>query len=296
MSHPFQDLCGWKFLPREIEKVAQKQKFYRMSSVGLQANEETTLLYKFVKQTFGSYIVRRQGIGDCVSMGAACAVDHIKAVQIALKNIAAEFKTETCTEAIYGLSRVEIGGGQLRGGDGSSGSWAAEAVKRYGTLCRGLYDKWDLSNYSANLARDWGDTGLPDELEPIAHEHLIQVVTQCHTVDDVKACITNGYPVTIACNTGFNSTRDKNGFAWPGPIWPHQQCIIAYRNDIEGFCIQNSWGPEWISGPLVLDQPEGSYWITSEVLDDIFNAGDADMWSYSNFDSYLPQKLNLRWV
>jgi len=296
MSLGFQDLFGWKYLPHEIEKVAQKQKFYQMSSVGLQANEQTTLLYKYVRDVFGSYIVRRQGIGDCVSMGAAGAVDTLKAVQIALKNILGDFKTETCTEAIYALSRVEIGGGQLRGDDGSVGGWAAEAVKKYGTLCRDKYGKWDLTAYDANRARAWGDSGLPDELEPIAHEHLVQTVTRCLSVQDVKANVTNGYPVTLASNQGFLTSRDKNGFSWPHDIWPHQMFINGYRNDIEGFCVQNSWGPEWISGPLILDQPEGSFWITGEVLNDIFNSGEADVWSYSSFDGYPPQKLDLRWV
>ena len=285
------DLCGAKIVRKETERIQGIQKFKAFKDVPLVARNETTLLYKYLEKLAGKFPLRTQGTGDCVSMGAALAVDILKGVQAFLKNTHGSWIAETATEVLYALSRVEIGGGAFRGEAGSTGAWAAEAVKKYGTLARGVYGSIDLSIYSSRRADDWGDRGCPDELESLTREHQVLTVTRVYTTEDVKAAITNGYPVTIASNAGFQNRRDKNGFSWPEGIWPHQMCIIAYRTDIEGFLIQNSWGI-WNSGPKAWDQPEGSFWVTPEVLQErILN--DGDCWSFSNFEDYPPQKLTL---
>jgi len=294
------DLCGHKYLPKEIVRIQGLQPHPTMkiagAAYGLQAKKETTLLYRNLIQVLGHFLILTQAIGDCVSFGMAGAINVLKATQIVL-NASEDWKGPTATEPIYALSRVEVGGRQLAGNDGSCGAWAAQAVKTYGTLVRDIYGKYDLRNYSGQVAKNWGESGLPDELEPTAHEHLVKTVTQVTTVEDAIASITNGYPFTIASNQGFQNVRDKNGFSWPQGAWPHQMYIDSYRTDIEGFLVVNSWGPNWITGPkFPEDQPDGSFWISAEVLENIFSTGDADCWSISSFNGYPPQEINLEIV
>lgn len=308
----FIDLCGWKHLPHEVTRIQGLQKHPTLkiagAVTGLQAKKETTLLFPNLVKILGSYPVLQQAIGDCTSFGMAGAINVLKAVQIVLNNTHEDWKGLTATEPIYGISRIDIGQGQMGeadnngNNDGSCGAWIAETVKTYGTLIKAIYGNYDLTNYSGSRAREWGNTGVPKELKSLSHEHIVKTITRVTSVEETIASITNGYPVTLSCNQGFHNVRDKDGFSFPEGVWPHQQYIDSYRTDIEGFLVINSWGPKWISGPKAYDQPDGSYWIKAEVLDDIYNRRDsdgnseADCWNISNFDGYPPQELNLEIV
>ena len=60
-----------------------------------------------------------------------------------------------------------------------------------------------------------------------------------------------------------------------------------------GTLCQNSWGPNWISGPKRHNQPDGSFWIDADVLEKrILSQGDS--WAYSNFVGYPPQSVSAR--
>lgn len=243
-----------------------------------------------------AFICNGYGVHNCVSMGAACGVDVLRCVQHFLLNTSEDWIAECATEPIYAFSRVEIAGGQLGGGDGSNGIWAAKAMKQYGILIRKKYGNIDLSVYSGQRARQWGmpRAGVPDELEPIAKEHIVKNYSQVRTWEEARDALANGYPVTIASNAGFTSTRDKDGFARPSGSWAHQMCLTAMKDDGRpGALIQNSWGPNWIGGPKgEHDIPDGSFWCDAEVLErNILSAGDS--WALSNFDGFPPQKLNL---
>src|SRR5690606_15878528 len=134
-----------------------------------------------------------------------------------------------------------------------------------GTLIRKNYGQEDLTRYSGNKARDWGRRGTPSSLLPYAKEHLIKTVTKITSVEQCRDSLANGYPVTIASNAGFTSTRDRYGFARRSGSWAHQMFLHAVDDDgvdgaPKGVCCQNSWGPSWISGPKRLGQPDGSFW------------------------------------
>lgn len=260
---------------------------------------KTVLLYQHLVKLAGKFNVRLQTIGDCVSMGAACAVDVLRGVQHFVQGTGESWIAECATEPIYAGSRVEIAGGQLGGGDGSNGIWAAKWVKQYGILLRQKYGNIDLTTYSGQRARQWGmpRAGVPDELEPIAKLHPVQQYTQVRTWEEARDALANGYPVTIASGAGFTSTRDKDGFARPSGSWAHQMCLIAVKDDSRpGVLINNSWGPNWIGGPKgEYDIPDGSFWCDAAVLErNILSAGDS--WAFSNFDGFPPQDLNLHWL
>src|SRR5437763_1529398 len=77
---------------------------------------------------------------------------------------AAEEYRDLAQEVIYGGSRVEVGGGRLRG-DGSVGAWAAKFVHDYGVVPRGVHGRYDLSRYDERRCREYGARGVPGDLE-----------------------------------------------------------------------------------------------------------------------------------
>lgn len=296
----YSHLCGWNDMPAEIDKIMSKMLNPTMASygVGLQGSGKgkVTLLYKYLLQVVGKYNTRLQNIGDCVSMGAAGAVDLLRCVQHVLCGTYEEWIAECATEPIYAGSRVEIAKGQLGGGDGSNGIWACQWLQQYGVLLRQKYGNIDLTSYSGNRARQWGmpRAGVPNELESIARLHPVKTFTQVKTWEELRDAIANGYPVTVACSRGFGNKRDSDGFITGRAVWPHQQHVIAARDDKRpGGLILNSWG-DWCSGPKgdFEDIPIGSYWVDAEILErDMLSAGDS--WAISNFESFPSQKLNL---
>jgi len=254
------------------------------------------LLYDFIrKASNGQYPNRKQTIGDCVAHGAAYAVDAVKSVDIILKNEFEEWVEETATEDIYAGSRVQIGGGRIRG-DGSIGAWAARYVNEYGALPRGKYGNVDLTTYSGSKARSWGrgGAGVPKSLIPTAKKHPIQTVSKVTTYEEVRDLIANGYAVTIASMQGFSSKRDSEGFAKPQGSWAHQMSILAVDDEYKrpGVLVQNSWGT-WNSGPKRHDQPNGSFWVDAEEIERrILKKGDS--WAFSGYEGFKPRELNTR--
>ena len=240
-----------------------------------------------------AFICNGYGVHNCVSHGAANAVDILRAIQTATGK--GQWLAETASEVIYALSRVEIGHGQLGSGDGSVGAWAAEACRTYGTLLRQVYGKYDLTKYDGNRAKSWGmpNAGLPNDLEPAAHEHLVRSVTLVKTWEDLCDAIAAGYPVTVASNQGFTSTRDSEGFARPSGTWGHQMVFWA-ADDLsprKGALIENSWGPNWITGPTTYDQPPGSFWADKSVVEHMLAMQDS--WAYSDYEGFPPKQLDL---
>ena len=123
------DLGGWVNDPAKVEEVMTELPFPVFSDVWTNIKDsgkgKKILLYDYIKKASGGkYPIRKQTVGDCVSQGAAYAVDAVKSVDIILKKEFEEWVAETATEDIYAGSRVQIGKGRLSG-DGSIGAWAA---------------------------------------------------------------------------------------------------------------------------------------------------------------------------
>lgn len=291
---------GWIDDPAAVEAVMNDLPFPVFSDIWTPIKDsgkgKRVLLYDFIrKASNGEYPKRKQTIGDCVAHGAAYAVDAVKSVDIILKNEFEEWVEETATEDIYAGSRVQIGGGRIRG-DGSIGAWAARYVNEYGALPRGKYGNVDLTTYSGSKARSWGrgGAGVPKSLIPTAKKHPIQTVSQVTTYEEVRDLIANGYAVTIASMQGFSSKRDSEGFARPQGSWAHQMSILAVDDEYKrpGVLVQNSWGT-WNSGPKRHDQPNGSFWVDAEEIERrILKKGDS--WAFSGYEGFKPRELNTR--
>jgi len=293
-------LFGWKPNPKAVDEILSQlaHPLFGPAASDIKDNGKgkIALLYEFIVKAIGSYNVRSQQIGDCVSMGAARAIDILRATQAV--NTEGRWIAETCTEAIYALSRVEVGGGRLGRGDGSYGAWAAKAVKDHGTLIRIKYDSHDLTKYSGDRARSWGmpRAGLPDVLEPTARQYPVRTVSLVTTWEQLRDAIASGYPVTIASNRGFNTKRDKDGFLKPSGSWAHQMCVVGIDDTKRpGACICNSWGRHWVEGPKAHNQPDGTFWCDADVMEkDILRQEDS--WAFSEYQGFPPKKLDLRIV
>jgi hypothetical protein len=302
MPNNFDHLQGWCDRPADVNAIMAVLPMPVFGEVyGELKNSgrgKIVLLYQCVEKVAGSFHVRLQTIGDCVSMGAACAVDTLKATEIVIKGDLEEWIGDTATEDIYGGSRIQIGNGQLGYGDGSVGAWAAQYVSTYGTLVRKNYGSVDLTTYDGERARRWGNpgAGCPRDLLVFAKEHLVKTVSQVRNYEEARDAIANGYPITVASNQGFTKVRDNDGFARPEGNWGHQMCFTAVDDSFKrpGLLCQNSWGTTWISGPKRNGQPDGSFWVDADTVNRML--GQNDSWAYSNFDGFQLQELSLDWV
>lgn len=230
---------------------------------------------------------RDQGsVGSCVSFGSACAVEYCECVAIAAaKKVGLpvpEFKP-VAQEVIYGGSRVQVGGGRIRG-DGSTGAWAAKWCHDYGSVARGKYGRYDLSNYSERTCRTFGSRGCPSELVPEAKLHPTRSISLVNTTDDARKALASGYPVTVASDVGFGNrgpyVRNAKGQLRESGEWPHQMCFIGYDNR-SGFLCMNSWGPDWVSGPTGPgNPPAGSFYVEESTAARMLGQGDS--WAYAD--------------
>jgi hypothetical protein len=119
----FEQLGGWINDPDAVQAVlaTMPRPTFALAAPGLMASGEgkTVLLYKAWKDVNnGQYIPYvAQEIGDCVSMGWGHGTDLLSASQISINKSNEEFH-QTATEAVYGMARVDIGGGRSLGREG----------------------------------------------------------------------------------------------------------------------------------------------------------------------------------
>jgi hypothetical protein len=200
-------------------------------------------------------------------------------------------------EAIYALSRVEVGGGRISG-DGSVGAWAAKAVKDYGVVSMEKHGAHDLTTFSPARARDWGRRGCPDDLEPEAKRHPIKGTALVASWADVKRSIQQGYPVAVCSDQGFRMERDATGRARPQGSWAHCMAIVGVRaakdGRTEGGFILNSWGDQAHTGPVwPADAPVAGFWADAAVIDRMVRQGDS--FALSDVVGFPRRVIPLNW-
>ncbi len=292
---------GWIEDEKNIKEIVAKQPYPMIASANYAikgtARGKSINLAEYPIKVLGSYPSLLQTIGDCVSQGCAGAVNILKAIGVVKNN--EEFISTVSSEAIYALARVELGHRAWSGGDGASGASGAAACK-FGTLIRKNYPGIiDLSTYSGDLARKWGESGLPDELEPIAKEHPVKSISLVSTYYDCIDSIYNGHVVTVASNVGFDNSRDRNGKILrnkygvinPAGNWNHQMMFCGFIDDNNPRVLcMNSWGDFCTGGPP--DMIVGSFYVEADVAERMLSMGDS--FSLSSYDGFPRQKLNLR--
>ena len=258
---------GWVSDPDAVDAIKDtlETPLFRDTPAGktFRGNDDDAPLWKAAIKATGSMLAAgNQGqVGSCVSFGTGTAIDYLQCVSISQGGNLEYIRT--CKEQIYGVSRVQIGQGRIRG-DGSVGAWAAKGVQEYGVVSRTvqLDGKYDLREYSESRCRDWGNRGAPSDLEPIGKKSLVRGISQVRTADEAIKALAQGYPIAVCSNQGFSSTRDGEGFLRASGSWGHCMAVIGYKGGKRpGFLIQNSWGADWLNGPMGSEPiPDGSFW------------------------------------
>lgn len=226
-----------------------------------------------------------QLIGDCVAAG----IRHAGA-RLQVAEIAAQYQEEVLrpwfVPFIYGISRIQIGGGQIDG-DGSTGAWGAAAVKRYGVL----FDQDDqVPKYSAAIAREWGRRpGPPKHFQDIADPRRVKTTARLTTIDQVREALCHYYPITIASSRGFDMEPiERDGFHVfdPSGTWMHQMSLIAWMDEpFQAAYRLNSWGPDAHGTPLN-DEPPGGAWCTAECIEAELRNSFTEVYTFSNFEGF----------
>lgn len=251
---------------------------------------EQVFLWDAARKATGDVLpARNQGsVGSCVAFGCVCAVEYLQCVQIA-NGQPSEFKA-LAQEVVYGGSRVEIGGGRIRG-DGSVGGWAARWCSEYGVVARGRHGEHNLERYDESLCRQYGAKGVPADLEPIAKQRPVKNTAPIRSAAECRKALASGYPVSVASSQGFVMKRDSEGFCKASGTWMHQMAILGYQNGSRpGFWIQNSWGPSAHTGPKGAGSPpEGGFWAEASVVDRMLRQGDS--WAFSDVVGFPKRKL-----
>lgn len=250
---------------------------------------ETVRLDKVLEEACGYYPIVRQMIGDCVSFGWGKGIMIAMAVDILVRKQNERWPgREICTEWLYGTGRVLVGRGRLGNDDGSIGSWQAKAVVDHGTLLRKIYEietkkgkkeTFDLRRYSGKRAKSWGWRGLPHAmLEPTADEHPVNPKPALITNFDRAAdAISNGSPIAVCSNQGFNDVRDRDGFLRPTGRWNHCMLLMGVRGGRRPglLCDNTSWGKNWVSGPKPEGIPDGCFWIEARHATRMLSQNDS---------------------
>jgi len=185
-------------------------------------------------------------------------------------------------EIVYGGSRVEIGGGRLRG-DGSIVAWSAQFVKEYGVVARGKYGVFDLTKYSELTCRKFGATGVPTELETEAKKSPVQEFAFVKSAVEAEKAIRNGNPISVGSSWGGGSrgpwNRDSQGFLKKNGSWSHCMAVLGVVNvdGRKGFLFMNSWGSDVHNGPKggknIPDS--GCFFVDWNSANSAFAEGDA---------------------
>ncbi len=231
-----------------------------------------------------------QEIGDCVSFGMKNAIEYLQCCQMVLNK---EFEKwePIFPPYVYGTSRVLIGNGQMGNQDGSVGSWAAEAVIKYGVLNS---DADGVPHYAGSVAKQWGYSGPPSQFVTLGKQHPVKSAAKINSWDELVGAICNGYPCTVASDQGFQMEASSDGFHRPSGSWPHQMCIIGVDDEYNDpyAIILNSWGDvhghlkDFTSGK---DLPVGCLRVRKKTIEYMISSGE--VFACSNFDGFPEQEL-----
>lgn len=264
---------------------------------GVSDDDGNALLYKCVAALApnqlrdGRLTARNQKqTNSCVGNGTASAGDMTTACEILIGGQPEKWVARQAADAMYAIGLQAVG--QLRGDNGSNGSWAAKGITEIGTIHQLDYgDGNDLTEWSQDRTRKWSRSGLPSSLKQKAGEHKMGTTALVKTVEEAKTALQSGYGINCCSGQGFTSRRDSDGFCKASGSWAHSMAWIAYRGGKRpGFLIFNSWGDDAQSGPIwPEDMPWGSFWCDVDTAARMLRGGDS--FAYSNYQGFRRQTL-----
>lgn len=300
VAEAIEQAMGWVNDPDEVAIVRETLpvKVFSDTPAGKSADDMPPFVFgwKAYETLLGEAapIKNQGGVGSCVSFGTNTAAERTLANEIIRRKGGRSEFTRYVEEATYGGSRVEIGGGRIRG-DGSVGAWAAQFITKYGLVPRKKYPNRDLTTYNETLCRDWGQRGVPDEFEQIARQFPVKSFVQVKTFEEAKKAAAQGYFTAICSNQGFTKTRNGSGVAQPSGSWAHCMCFDGYytdENNRQFGHITNSWA-RYFHGPNGWGNPqEDGFWAEAAVIDRMLRQGDS--WAFSGVTGF-PARKPINW-
>ena len=283
---------GWVDDPESVEIICELQPFshwgkVEASNVPNYSLPDHVFPWEMYEQLTGKpWPSRSQGsVGSCVGFGTVAAIEATIVAEVF--NNEPEDVRDLCTEVCYAGSRVEVGKNKIPArSDGSIGAWAAEFCKSFGVIDRGVYLKYDLKKYDEARCRNWGSSGVPDDLESFVRKYPVKTITKLRNYEDYKQACAQGYFSSICSNRGFKMKRDEKGFASPSGVWNHCMAGIGYiTGSREGAWICNSWGSSAHTGPVGEGNPPPcGFYADAEVVDSMIKQGDS--WCFSNVQGF----------
>jgi hypothetical protein len=269
-------------IPSRRRSFGQEYKDFTNISKGKKA-----LLWKYLETQLGNVLTpySQQSEGDCVGCSYGLAVDVLMACDRFMQMDPEVWQARASVEMIYAGSRNEIGKQKFKGHSGSNGEWASKYLQAYGVLHQLQYPDLDLTGYDPKRSREYRDSGVPDALEPIAKERPILNYTKVTNWRMAFDCLYVGQPIVLCSTWAFRNQRDQDGFCEPyksityrRPFrtfdfrvkWFHAMALVGFDDTTSrpGGLIVNSHG-NWNEGPKRYDQPDGSFFVDVDILDNM---------------------------
>ena len=294
----FLPLMGYTPNPEATERFVASLPFPTLASAGpgLADEQRETLLYPALFSVAPDWKRGAQGIGSCVGWGWALSCDILAACDIVVRGESESYGGRVLEASVYAFSRVEARGGRPAGmSDGSYGGAAAKAVTQFGTLHYGQeYGGQTFGEYSANREKTWGNTGVPNELEPFAVKHRVATTTLVASFKEAGVAIQNGYPVAVCSGQGFGMTRDADGFCRAAGSWAHCMMFAGVRyGSRPGLLCVNSWGASNSGKHYPETMPERfkecSFWVDADVCDRMLSGRDS--FAIAGYEGFAPRRL-----
>jgi len=291
---------GWIADPAEADRIAKSQPMgeFVQTPIAQQSAPlpEQVFLWELARTQTGNLLAGAdQGkVGACVAFGTARAIQYTTLAEISRGD--PDQSVPLVEEAIYAASRVEIGQGRLGRADGSTGAWAAEAVRKLGILKRGKWHGVDLSTYDEARCRQWGQLGVPKEFKNSMGQHPVRGITRVKTWEEAKRSLASGHAIAVCSRVGFVKSRDAAGFCERQGTWGHCLCLCGYQTgQREGGRFDNSWGPNFHTGPLGAGNPgpEGFY-ADAITVEEMLAEGDS--WAFSAVEGFPDRGVVSWWI
>lgn len=283
-DQPPAHLMGYAADIAESEEVRLAQAYYQEPCLPVEPIEPPPPIWRSIleKNNQNHLPTVKQQTGDCVAAAIVHAGQYLSAHQI-LDRYQEETYEPWHIAYIYGISRVQVGGDQLRG-PGSTGTWGALAVKQYGVL---FVNDPDAPPYSGTLSTKWGQhPGPPEDLQEIAEDNPVIETHHLHTVDEIRFELCNNRMVTIASSQGFRMRpyRKDGLHCWmPSGSWSHQMSLIAWTDTPFPAAYRlNSWGPSAHGTPLN-NEPPGGAWNLAQDLEKELAGRGIEVYSFGDF-------------
>ena len=241
-----------------------------------------------------------QQVGSCVGHGLTNAIWYLSYVQCVISG-KREVPNLPYEPYCYAQSRVCAG---ISGySDGSTGTGAAEAAKRYGTLDSRISDlpKFDVGEdtitFSGSVDKEWGNRGAPSKWIPEGQKHLVKTVAQIRSIGEARQALLNNYPLTIASDWGGMMDPPLKGTPQVRlnsrvDTWMHQMMISNIwihpsLGDI--YYIQNSWSAS-THGRGPNNEPLGGFWVLAKELEYIIRQGET--FAFSEYDGFPSKRID----